>query len=113
METFELVAKDLYDALTQTQRDQLLELAEDRISIDGYGRHTPEARGYYMAHIASMRNRGSDAGGQLTSKSAGDISIGFSGPDSDDSLKSTWYGQQVLDYQKQNRSGFGPVVGSI
>jgi hypothetical protein len=113
METFELVAKDLYDGLTQTQRDQLLELAEDRISIDGYGRHTPEARGYYMAHIASMINRGSDAGGQLTSKSAGDISVSYSGPDGDESLKSTWYGQKVLDYQRQNRSGFGPVVGSL
>lgn len=102
-DTLKFVAPEFED-LPDATLDKALELAAQRISARAFGAIYEQAAAYMAAHILAT-SRGTQAeagiGGQITSVSTGDLSIGGQALDTtgagDSALASTPYGARFLE----------------
>jgi hypothetical protein len=109
-EFFESIASDLYSEVTDSLRKTLLQQAQKRITPGGYGKDVTEARGWALAHYASMLKRDVEHGAQETQISTDQVTRSFKEMSSDEQFAQTKYGLQVIDLQNQNDFGFGPAI---
>lgn len=86
------------DLASKSNASQVLALADLRVSKNNFGSVRDQAVAYLAAHLLSLSNsnfRKSGSGGAVTSLREGDLSVSFGAvPGSDDSLSSTWFGQE-------------------
>lgn len=89
-------------------RSLLLEIAESRTSSTFFGANRPEAVAYMAAHLLDMAasaDVSSGAGGPITSKKEGDLSLSFAQGGSGaagDTLSQTPYGRMLMDLRRSS-----------
>ena len=114
-EVFETFAKALFDEVADAGKlDTFEDVATRRITPGGYGDNVVHARGFFMAHLAAVvLSDDADRGGELASKTVGDISKSWQVSDDDEFLSLSKYGRFVADLREQNRDGFGPIISDL
>lgn len=117
--------RDIFDALAPTYAsissdtfDVFIGLAGKKLDASEWGPHYQEAACLLAAHQLALRDRAQNmgasaggAGGELTSVSEGDQSLGFEGVSgaadtiADATLATTTFGQQYIDLRDRIFSG--------
>jgi len=112
MESIEVILDAIApEFVLNVNKSTFINLAKCQTSTTFFGECYNLAVALRTAHMLSLSLR-SGAGGQVTNKSEGDLSIGFSsygGSKGKGYLDQTSYGLQLLDLLNQKSSGFSII----